>query len=70
MGVAWVRSGLCAGERVDETELPCRSKNDPLTGAGAGLTFPAMSEDSSVAMIAGSYLQRSRVHHSVAIIAW
>ena len=23
-----------------------------------------------VAMIAGSYLQRSRVHHSVAIIAW
>ena len=28
------------------------------------------SEDSSVAMIAGSYLQRSRVHHSVAIIAW
>ena len=35
------------------------------------LTFPAMrSEDSSVAMIAGSYLQRSRVHHSFAIIAW
>jgi hypothetical protein len=35
------------------------------------LTFPAMrSEDSSVAMIAGSHLQRSRVHHSVAIVAW
>ena len=28
------------------------------------------SEGTSVAMIAGAYLQRSRVHHSVAIIAW
>ena len=42
-----------------------------LMRAGIGLTFPAMrSEDSSVAMIAGRYLPRSRVHHSVAIIAW
>ena len=38
---------------------------------GAGLTFATVSsEDSSVAMIAGGYLQRSRVHHGVAIIAW
>ena len=38
---------------------------------GAGLTFATVSsEDSSVAMIAGSYPQRSRVQHSVAIIGW
>ena len=34
------------------------------------VTSLTRSEDSSLAMIAGSYLQRSRVHHSVAIIAW
>jgi hypothetical protein len=35
------------------------------------IDLPAVrSAGSSVAMIAGSYLQRSRVHHSVAIIAW
>ena len=28
------------------------------------------SEDSSVAMIAGSYVQCSRIHHSLVIIAW
>ena len=52
-------------------EGQCRAFWVSPLSSGAGLTFPAMSsEDSSVAMIAGSYLQRSRVHHSVAIIAW
>ena len=35
-----------------------------------GLTFPAMRwKDSGVALIARSYLQRSRIHHSLVIIA-
>ena len=36
----------------------------------AGVGRRGVGEDSSVAMIAGSYLGRSRVHHSVAVIAW
>ena len=40
-----------------------------LAGAHVGC-FEVRSEDSSVEMIAGSYPQRSRVQHSIAIIAW